>query len=147
MKECYVFDVDGTLANLSHRLHHIQKLPKDWDSFFAEVHNDKPITHILKLCAILGLSTPIIISTGRPERCRESTVAWLIKHNVGYVIHNMYMRKDGDHRPDYQIKYGILTQMELDGWNPIMAFDDRDQVVQMWRRNNIPCAQVAPGDF
>lgn len=33
------------------------------------------------------------------------------------------------------------------GYEPIMAFDDRDRVVKMWRDAGIPCAQVAPGDF
>jgi hypothetical protein len=28
-------DIDGTLADCTHRLHHIQKQPKDWDAFFA----------------------------------------------------------------------------------------------------------------
>jgi hypothetical protein len=34
-----------------------------------------------------------------------------------------------------------------DGYEPIMVFDDRNQVVKMWRERGIVCAQVAEGDF
>lgn len=29
-----VFDLDGTLADCEHRIHHITKEPKDWRAFF-----------------------------------------------------------------------------------------------------------------
>ena len=28
-----IFDIDGTLVNIEHRLPHIMKKPKDWDTF------------------------------------------------------------------------------------------------------------------
>jgi len=31
----YIFDIDGTLADVSHRLHYITGETKDWDAFFA----------------------------------------------------------------------------------------------------------------
>jgi hypothetical protein len=74
-------------------------------------------------------------------------MAWLGKYGVGYVLHKLYMRRDGDHRPDDIVKREMLQQMRVDGWSPIMAFDDRNQVVEMWRANGVPCAQVASGDF
>lgn len=40
---CYIFDIDGTIADLSHRLPHIQKEPKDWDAFFGCVADDAPM--------------------------------------------------------------------------------------------------------
>jgi hypothetical protein len=35
MTGCYLFDIDGTLADLSHRLHYIKPAggPKNWDAF------------------------------------------------------------------------------------------------------------------
>lgn len=141
-ERCYIFDIDGTLADLSHRLHHIQKTPKDWDGFFAEVANDEPIRHVVQLCRRLGC---VVFASGRPERCRSDTEWWLLTH----LSHDgpLYMRKDGDRRPDDIVKGDILDQIIADGFEPIMAFDDRDRVVAMWRERGIPCAQVAPGDF
>ena len=71
MSACIVFDIDGTLADCSQRLHHIQKSPPDWDSFFAETEKDEPI----------------------------------------------------------------------------MVFEDRKRVADMWRSKGIRCCQVAPGDY
>jgi hypothetical protein len=57
------------------------------------------------------------------------------------------MRRRGDKRADFIVKGELLDKIIADGWQPIMAFDDRNQVVQMWRARGIPCAQVAEGDF
>ncbi len=57
------------------------------------------------------------------------------------------MRSEGDHRPDYKVKEELLGRILKDGFEPIMAFDDRDQVVKMWREAGVPCAQVADGNF
>lgn len=151
--KCFVFDLDGTLANLDHRLHHIrEKTPKDWDAFFADTHLDKPILHIhAVLLALRQAGETIIFSSGRPERTRDATVTWLIK----YKLHNplidgklwLFMRQDNDRRDDDIIKREILGKMWAEGFEPVLAFDDRDRVVKMWRENGIPCAQVAPGDF
>jgi beta-phosphoglucomutase-like phosphatase (HAD superfamily) len=59
----------------------------------------------------------------------------------------IYMRADGDFRQDYVIKEEILDRDILPNYSPQMAFDDRNRVVEMWRRRGIPCLQVASGDF
>jgi hypothetical protein len=57
------------------------------------------------------------------------------------------MRSDNDYRADFIVKEELLAQLRADGYNPVMAFDDRQQVVDMWRENGLICAQVAKGDF
>lgn len=152
MKNCYVFDIDGTLADLTHRLQHIQKAPKDWDAFFDACSKDASIEHMIVLCRTMVHYNEIIFVSGRAERCRSATVEWLHARNMWLLswLHGpprLYMRKDGDHRPDYQVKLDMLEVIRTDGWNPVMVFDDRDQVVRMWREQGIPCSQVADGDF
>lgn len=145
---CYLFDLDGTLADLSHRLHHIQKQPKDWDSFFAACHLDAPIPHIVDLARSIlriGSNPAVVLVSGRSDVARTPTIDWLVRH--GLPSGPLYMRTAGDHRPDHQVKLELLARIRADGLEPIMAFDDRDQVVKMWREAGIPCAQVAPGDF
>jgi len=34
----YVFDLDGTLANIDHRLHFIKTKPKNWPAFFEATY-------------------------------------------------------------------------------------------------------------
>lgn len=146
MGPCYIFDIDGTLADLTHRLHHIQKQPKDWEKFFAACSGDAPIQHICRLACDLNASSPIVLVSGRSDRVRVETDYWL--KVIGGIIHSaLYMRNDGDHRPDNIVKGELLDKLIADGWKPLMAFDDRNQVVKMWRERGIPCAQVADGDF
>lgn len=144
-KPCYLFDLDGTIADLSHRLPHIQKDPKDWDAFYAACGNDPPIPHIINLVHELAHHRAIVLVSGRSDRVRELTETWLKEHGV--VYNALYMRPDGDIRDDFYVKKILLKHIIFDGWNPLMAFDDRDQVVKMWRGEGIPCAQVADGNF
>jgi predicted secreted acid phosphatase len=150
---CVIFDIDGTLADASHRVHHIKKQPKDWDAFFAETPNDKPVPHIVELLRLVRSSGwgAVVFVSGRPERTRGDTVAWLRKHNIHNTEYHgqlrLFMRADGDRRDDDIVKYEILQRMRGDGLSPIMAFDDRDRVVKMWRENNVPTLQVAEGNF
>jgi phosphoglycolate phosphatase-like HAD superfamily hydrolase len=75
-KPCIIFDLDGTLADCEHRLHHIQKDPKDWTSFFAACGDDKPIDHMLKIMWSLGKEYEIFIVSG-VLMSREETIEWL----------------------------------------------------------------------
>lgn len=143
---CYIFDIDGTIADLSHRLPHIQKTPKDWDAFFAACSGDAPIPHTISLAQdLFGAGRVIVYVSGRSDQCRDATQDWLINH--GLPPGNLYMRKAGDHRPDHQVKVELLEQLRAEGRQPVMAFDDRNTVVKMWRELGVPCAQVADGDF
>lgn len=143
---CYIFDIDGTIADLSHRLPYIQKTPKDWDGFFGAVADDVPIEHTIKLAIDVALAgATIVYVSDRSDQCREATETWLWDHALPYG--KVFMRKQGDHRPDHQVKVELLAELRAEGHNPVMAFDDRNGVVKMWRELGIPCAQVAEGDF
>jgi len=150
---CYVFDIDGTLADCSHRLHHILKKPKDWRAFFAACGDDIPIPHMIELAKRLWATTPIVFVSGRSDECRDLTVNWLERQGFAYVgaksnhSYRLYMRKAGDYRGDDVLKGELLDEVLADGFEPIMAFDDRNRVVATWRSRGIPCAQVAEGNF
>jgi phosphoglycolate phosphatase-like HAD superfamily hydrolase len=143
---CYIFDIDGTLADNSHRTHHLLKTPKDWDAYHANFKMDKPIKVMCQLARGLSAISPVICCTGRHEGQRDGTEWWLGRY-ADLFFHGLYMRKEGDHRPDHVIKLELLEQIRTDGYEPIMVFDDRNSVVKMWRDAGIPCAQVAEGNF
>jgi hypothetical protein len=143
---CYLFDIDGTIADGSHRLHHIQKSPKDWATYFSCVIDDAPIDHVVELaCRLAMTGASIVYVSGRSDVCREQTAAWLA--SWGLPSGPLYMRKAGDHKNDDLLKIELLAEVRRDGFAPIMAFDDRNRVVAAWRAAGIPCAQVAEGDF
>lgn len=144
MIRCFFFDIDGTLSDPTHRLHHIQKQPKDWKSFFAACGDDDPIPHMIQLARVCN-ADPIVCLSGRSDECRDLTAAWLIRHGV--LVSGLFMRKAGDFRDDAIVKPELLEEARDAGFEPIMIFDDRKKVVDAWRKMGVPCAQVADGDF
>lgn len=147
MTRCYIFDIDGTIADLTHRRHYVESKPKNWPAFHAGCVDDKPIEHIRRLMLdLVEAGAVVVYVSGRNEAQREATQRWTEEH--GFLpAYNLYMRADGDFRDDSIVKLELLQRLRADGFEPIMAFDDRDRVVKMWRENGVPCAQVAPGDF
>lgn len=151
MIPCYILDVDGTVANNSHRTHYLMQDKKDWDSYHKLAHLDKPIPHIIRLISHLSNHTDIVFCTGRDESQRWLTEHWLddwlvTRDGDPLTFYDLYMRKEGDHRPDHIIKKELYQEI-CKTYDPIMVFDDRNSVVKMWREIGVPCAQVADGDF
>jgi hypothetical protein len=145
----YLFDIDGTVADASHRLHYIRKVPQDWESFFKAVKDDKLIVPMADLAYELGQTNLLFYVTGRPERTRIDTEKWLNENellSMSYMPH-IYMRSDTDRRPDYLVKRDLLKKIRDEGYEPTLAFEDRTRVVKMWRENGVPCCQVSEGDY
>ena len=148
-KDTIVCDLDGTLCDISHRTHWVQVpsgVRKNWDAFFSEVPNDTPNQPVLDLLYMVNEYSHIIFCSGRPERCRADTVEWLEKYYFVEGAYKLYMRQDGDFRRDDVVKQEILDK-HIDKERVKFVLDDRDQVVDMWRRNGLTCLQVAEGDF
>jgi phosphoglycolate phosphatase-like HAD superfamily hydrolase len=105
-----VIDIDGVLADVRWRLHHIEGPRRDWDAFFAGASQDPVLAqgraHVLEARA-QGLS--IVYATGRPERCRPDTVRWLGSH--GMPDGDLRMRGDRDRRPARMVKVGWLREL------------------------------------
>lgn len=77
----YVFDIDGTLADASHRVRYINNTPKNWPAFFEACRGDTVIEPIAKVARLmLANAYPIAYVTGRPEQYMAQTVEWLAKN-------------------------------------------------------------------
>ena len=138
-----VFDIDGTLTDPTHRLHHLKA--KDWDVFFAACGEDKPIhTGLAALLSFYNAGHEIELWTGRPERVRTMTEQWLALHAWPVRGWTLRMRKDGDRRPDTVVKPEYLR---LCPRRPFLIFEDRTSMVQEWRSRGLTCYQVAEGAF
>lgn len=88
----------------------------------------------------------VIFVSGREEKYREKTMAFLLKAGIP-IVDGLFMRPTGDFRKDDIVKQEIYDR-ELKGkYNVRVVFDDRNRVVDMWRRNGLTCFQVAEGDF
>ena len=142
-----IVDLDGTLADCTHRLHHIRGgRRKNWDAFFGACHLDTPNAVVLALVKALEKEHRVVFCSGRPERTRRATVQWL-KDHLGVEDPDLYMRADSDRRSDDIVKRELLARIRGDGFDPQLAIDDRKRVVDMWRSEGLICAQVAEGEF
>jgi len=142
--EIAVFDIDGTLADVSERLHHVRTKPKNWNAFFAAMAQDKAIASIVRLCNLLhDAGVRVVLCSGRPERYRTDTMAWLAREGVGYD--ELRLRRDGDRRSDTIAKREMLA--DIDRTRVLFIVEDRSSVVEMWRAHGFVCLQCAPGEF
>lgn len=143
-----VFDVDGVLADPTHRLKYIQQEKPDWEKFFEESKNDAPIRHGLRLLDLhlrVGELRNVELWTGRDEKYRHILDNWLLRFGLGFKPCRIRMRPHGDHCPDYELKRRWVDEVGPD--NIELVFEDHSQVVDMYRVLGIPCYQTAPGDF
>jgi len=148
MRQLVIFDLDGTLALNKHRQHLVERpwADRDWNGFFDLCGLDSPnIPVIQTLFALEKAGFYIHIWSGRTDRVLSITEDWLEKNDLQHFP--LKMRSEGDRTSDVDLKQMWLDESVAAGRKPMMTFDDRDKVVAMWRRNDIPCFQVAYGAF
>lgn len=145
-----IFDIDGTIANLKHRLHHILPLgdePLNWDKFHQECIHDIPIRDVIRILNFLAPYHKIKFFTGRNEVIREQTHAWIAKH-THIKDPDITMRPNKDRCQDYALKHRFYMDLSKEDRHAIVSvFEDRNQVVNMWRELGLTCFQVAHGDY
>jgi len=150
MVKTIVVDLDGTVADCSHRLVHIEGLgKKDWPRFHRECKNDKPIHKMIFLIAALQIADKdlnVIFCTGRPESSREESEKWITKY-MGIVNPVVLMRPEENYREDKIVKPNQLLSA---GYTPDKVWfilEDRAKVVKAWRAHGYTCLQCAAGDY
>ena len=141
-----IVDIDGTLANCEHRVHHVEKNPKDWTAFNAEMHKDE----LNEWCAELvsgmkAQGVSIILLTGRGEKSRSKTEDWLNMFSISFD--KLFMRSAEDSRDDHEVKREIFLDLIQPDYETLFVVEDRLSVVEMWRKLNITCLQCDWGNF
>lgn len=126
-----VIDLDGVLADVRHRLHHLFGRPKDWEAFFAAAPQDPPLPEGFKVLHRLAEVYDVVYLSGRPERCRRDSEEWLQRHDApaGPVL----LRPDRDRRPARLFKLDQLEQLTTDR-EVVVLVDDDPQVVAAARK-------------
>lgn len=102
-----VVDIDGVVADVRHRLLHLQRRRKNWDAFFAAAPKDPPHAEGIELVHQLTRDSEVVFLTGRPSRCHADTQEWLARHGLGG--HRLIMRPEGDRRPAAEVKVELLA--------------------------------------
>jgi predicted kinase len=130
-------DIDGTVALMNGRS------PYD----MTRVGEDQP-NHAV-IAAVRAMNSAgygVVFCSGRDDSSRAETEAWLARH-VGVPYLALQMRKFGDSRKDSVVKKEIFEREIRDRYHVVGVFDDRIQVVRMWRGLGLTVYQVAEGDF
>lgn len=142
MFDCAIFDVDGTLCDVSGIRHYLNNGNRNFNAFHSESVNCPPHQWVVEMAQeTRNNDIAIIVVTARKSRWFNHTWWWLNENRVPYD--ELLMRDDWDQRPDYEVKNDILTRIRA-RWNPLFAVDDNPNVIELWQQNGIP-AIVVPG--
>jgi hypothetical protein len=142
--DVFLVDVDGTVALCGDRD------PYDETTVLDALPNTSVIVTVQ---ALIRIGYEPIFMSGRTEACRRDTERWLLQYVFRLpmvtpkMYSRLYMRAVGDIRPDCVIKLDMFNEHIRDRYNVLLAIDDRNQVVRLWRSLGITCLQVADGDF
>lgn len=146
--DAYIFDVDGTLA-LKHESRDI------YDASKAHLdYPNKPVVDILNTLAFRDCTGDrlggeiTIYCTGRHEKARAVTAAWLERHTPFDPEHgDLLLMRQNMGRADWKEKLDLYNEHIRGQYNILAVWDDRNQVVRMWRELGLTVMQVADGDF
>lgn len=148
MKSCVIFDMDGTLANVSSIRHYLKPdihHGKDFDAFHAESVNVPPHSHVVNAAQVAKLlGHDVVIVTARKHMWRHQTAWWLAMHGVPSDA--LFMRGNKDQRKDFLVKKDILSTIRK-SWNPIHAWDDNPSIIRLWEEEGIPCTIVEGWEY
>jgi predicted kinase len=142
LPDCVVFDIDGTLAI------HDGRGPYDLSRLGGDLLNQSAAA---AMRAYIAAGIQIVLLSGRQAEYRTQTSDWLEKVMPREMLQAdppLHMRPIGDNRPDFIVKAQLFEENIRGVYNVIAMYDDRDQVVELWRRiYKLPCHQVAYGAF
>lgn len=127
-----VLDIDGVLADVRHRLHHLGSATKDWETFFTAAADDPPLADGADLAHELADRYEVLYLTGRPERTRELTQRWLTDHHLPRGA--LLMRPDADDRPARMFKRECLRGLR-ESRTVVMVVDDDPEVIRHLRED------------
>lgn len=151
-KRHIIFDVDGTIADVQHRRKFVDGSQyKDWPSFKAATVNDTPIQWVCEAAKQHVKDQDVVIFVSARNTSEKDITVKQIQEWIGIQDPILFLRPDGDFRPDHEFKQDVLGHIqEAIGGNPDLVYDDRNVVVDMWRSHGIEVNQVVDrisGDF
>ncbi len=135
--DAVLVDIDGTVALMTGRS------PYDYRRVAEDAPNE-PVVAAVRAMSAAGYR--VVYCTGREDSCRVATEAWLAEH-VGVPYDALHMRRTGDRRRDALVKREIFDAEVRHRYRVVCVFDDRRQVVAMWRDLGLTVMHVAEGDF
>lgn len=157
MQTIIVVDIDGTISDASERASKfLNPTNPNWNAFYNDCGNDKPIKDMLKFVEALSYTYKIIFCTGRRKSTDALTRKWFHTYMKDFRYSNkgvngleILYREDNDHRRDTDVKPELLANyLAMHPYEKVgYILEDRNSVVQKWRELGYRCLQVADGNF
>ena len=124
-----IFDIDGTLAKKG--------------DFSGSLRELAPKMGIVKIA--LAAQKPqmgrMAIVTARPEFDREDTEAWVRKH--GLKPEYLLMRKNGDSRPDHEVRVDQVKELTKKMGGNVILYDDKESNCKAVKKSlGVNCVHV-----
>lgn len=145
MKKAIIVDLDGTLADITHRRKYVEGPKKDWKNFNKNILQDDINRWCREIIRRMIHDHHVLLVSGRTDQLKKETVDWLSKHDVPYTA--LLMRDSRDHRDDTVVKKELYENEIKPFYDILFVIDDRAKVVKMWRDAGLVCLQCDWGDF
>lgn len=145
MPRARIFDVDGTLADVSGMRHYVaDRDHKNFDAFHKAACYFAPANQFVidAMWESHDAGDINFVVTARKERWRYFTATWLRKWDA--PADYLEMRGDQDSRKDFEVKRDILARIRRAGFEVVHAWDDNPNVIKLWQGEGIPTT-VVPG--
>lgn len=139
-KRIVLFDLDGTLANVTHRAHLIDGSFEGYHRFHCACVDDTLYGDVATVAKTLNEHYAFWIVTSRPVEMEAITRHWLQSYLV--VPDRILMRPIGDTRHGYELKRSWIHAGLIPKDSVLCVFDDKPEDVAMWRDEGFLCFHV-----
>lgn len=136
MTDAVIADLDGTLVDVSSIKHLVEGEDRHFHAFHAASKDCPPRPEVVDAVrAAHAAGRAVLVVTSREFIWRDLTLDWLQQHDVPYD--QLVMRIVGDYRPDHVVKAEMLDTLEADGFAVLEAWEDSDDIVELWRSRGV----------
>ena len=144
-KELYpavIFDIDGTLVDVSSIQHLVSDGIRRFDDFHRESINCPPYLKVLEIAQEL-IKEPIrvLAVSGRQEKYRSLTDYWLAMHSL--PLHELILRPNEFQGNRIQFKEEVFSSLSSQ-YQVLAVFDNDPQLISLWLSKNVPFVFQCP---
>jgi hypothetical protein len=144
---CVLIDIDGVLADATHRQHFLNNAEgrRDWEGFFGAVGEDPPLLAVPALLQLIDTDTAVVLLSARPSWVFAITVEWLHRHQLRWDL--VILRGDDDNTHAASFKRAVLAELRAEGWLVALAVDDDERIIEMYENEGQPALYVHSGYY
>ena len=142
MRDVILIDLDHTICDSFWRDQMVGVAP--WDVYHMELEHDDPAHDLIEFMSLVdGHDRQFIGITSRPEKFRQLTMLWMMKHNVMF-LDDILMRPNNDFRTAHEVKISLCEERFGENWQDriLCLIDDNDRVIEAFRGAGVTCLQV-----